>query len=166
MPGRCWFVDDALTELLAESRRWQLRETGGALLGWCDEDEYVVARVLGPGPDAKHGLSSFEPDGPWQAERGAAIYKESGRTISYLGDWHTHPRGIPRPSSQDKKTAREIADDPDFRSPRPLYAIAGRSLRDLTRRRWQLVMYVWTDDGLDEIEVTPYTPHQGPNSPK
>lgn len=127
---------------MAEARRWKIRETGGALLGWRDGTDSVVARVLGPGPKAVHRRHSFEPDGEWQNRRGAAIYRASGRTIAYLGDWHTHPLGSPRPSKQDKDTALLIADDADFRTPTPLYAIIGRSTWPASRRRrCQLAVY-------------------------
>lgn len=144
MPDRCWCDRRALDALVAEARRWPVRETGGALLGWREEGHVVIAMILGPGPNAKHGFSSFEPDGPWQVEEGKRIYYESGRTISYIGEWHTHPRGGLRPSRQDRKTARQIANDPDFRTPHLLYAIAGK--RRLRGRGWKLVVYEWHDD--------------------
>ncbi len=65
MPSRCWFDRRALNDLQVEARHWLIRETGGALLGWRDGSGVVVAHVLGPGPEAKHGFSSFEPDAEW-----------------------------------------------------------------------------------------------------
>jgi integrative and conjugative element protein (TIGR02256 family) len=157
VPGRCWFDHRALSELLRETRRWPLRETGGALLGWRDGDETVVARVLGPGPRARHGRRSFEPDAEWQNAQGQRIYAQSGRTIAFLGDWHTHPLGPPRPSRQDERTARTLAEDEDFRTPIPLYAIAGRSLRRLAHGNgWHVAMYEWRGaDGLVALTVEP-----------
>lgn len=144
MLERCWFERGALNELLAEARRWRLRETGGALLGWRSDTEVVVRRVLGPGPKAKHGFSHFEPDAAWQGARGREIYAESGRTIAYVGDWHTHPRGRATPSRQDRKVMREIAADSDFRAPNPLSAIVGRPWFDSLRGRApDLVIYAW-----------------------
>jgi integrative and conjugative element protein (TIGR02256 family) len=138
MPGTCWIKDGALADLLAEARRWPLRETGGALLGRRETERTVVEVVLGPGPDAVHGLSHFEPDAAWQQEQGERIYAESGRTIAYLGEWHTHPRGGALPSEQDRRTAREIASEEGFRAPRPLYAIAAKRWHRLGERRWRL----------------------------
>jgi len=152
----CWFERKALNELFAEARRWRLRETGGALLGWSEGDEFVVHRVLGPGPGAKHGFTYFEPDGTWQADKGARIYAESGRKIAYVGDWHTHPRGTPRPSRRDRNTANEIASDPSFRAPRPVYAIAARRLQLSPRAAgWRLVAYV-RDEELRPAQVQIY----------
>lgn len=142
MPSRCWFDRRAHDELIAEARRWRLRETGGALLGWREGDQTVVARVLGPGPEAKHRRTSFEPDATWQYAQGRKIYEESGRTVAFLGDWHTHPFGAPRPSRQDQRTAVMLATDSRFRTPIPLYAILGRSsgLR-CSDRSCELVVY-------------------------
>ena len=157
MLQRCWFARSALDGLYAEARRRPFVETGGALLGWRNESDGVVARVLGPGPGAIHGLSHFEPDFEWQVDRGREIYAESARTIAYLGDWHTHPRGHPRPSRQDGKAARQIAEDADFRAPEPLYAIAGRPLRALVRRAtWRLVIYVFERGDFRTLDVVAY----------
>jgi integrative and conjugative element protein (TIGR02256 family) len=142
MQPRCWIRRVAVEDILTEARRWRLRETGGALLGWHEEGAYVVDRVLGPGPRAKHGFASFEPDAEWQGQEGARIYRESRRTVAYLGDWHTHPRGKPYPSSQDSQTAKQIAEDTDFRISRPLYAVLGRTFWDIAGRRWRLKLFV------------------------
>ncbi len=150
MLKRCWFDYGALTELFNEARRWRLRETGGALLGWRDGGDVVVRRILGPGPHARHGFSHFEPDHNWQGEEGRRIYEESKRTVAYVGDWHTHPRGAPRPSAQDRKTMAAIANDKDFRSPQPLSLILGRSR---FRRRRELHVYIWNGTTLEPIKV-------------
>lgn len=152
MSWRCWLRRVARDDLLREARASPLRETGGALLGWREESNYVIDRVLGPGPNAKHRFSSFEPDAEWQAREGARIYAATARTVAYLGDWHTHPHGSPWPSGQDRRTVRVMAEDPDFRISRPLYAIAGRGIRDRASRRWRLVIYVWDGDKLVELE--------------
>lgn len=160
LPSCCWFERDALKTLLAEARRWPLRETGGALLGWREGDDSVVARVLGPGPKARHGRRFFEPDSEWQNEQGRRIYRQSGRTVAFLGDWHTHPLGAPRPSGQDKRTARILAEDADFRTPVPLYAIAGRRGRRglALGHRWRLAMFEWQgEDGLIVTTIEPFT---------
>jgi integrative and conjugative element protein (TIGR02256 family) len=150
---RCWAERAALKDVLAEARRWPLRETGGALLGWRDDGEVVVSRILGPGHRAKHRFSSFEPDTVWQGERGREIYAESGRTIAYVGDWHTHPRGAPIPSRQDRKTMKVISEDEDFRARNPLSMIVGRPWRDAVRRRHTFIIYVWDGSHLAPIDV-------------
>jgi integrative and conjugative element protein (TIGR02256 family) len=115
----------------------------------------VVARILGPGPNAKHGFFSFEPDAQWQVEQGQRIYRESNRCIAYIGEWHTHPFAAPRPSWTDEKAADQISGDPDFRSPEPLSLIVGRRWRakrdpDPTD---SLMVYSWRDDQFEPLEV-------------
>jgi integrative and conjugative element protein (TIGR02256 family) len=153
--GRCWFDRKALSSLIAEANRHPIRETGGALLGWQDRSDTVVAAVIGPGPKAKHGLWSFEPDGAWQTAEGARIYAESNRTIAYVGDWHTHPRGAPRPSRTDEATMRSIAKDSAFRRPEPLSLIAGRGWIPRSRR-WRIVVYQQLDGSLKPTPLIPY----------
>lgn len=153
MPGTCWIRRAALEDLLAEARRWPLRETGGALLGRRKGELTVVETVLGPGPGASHGYSHFEPDGAWQQVQGERIYAQSGRTVAYLGDWHTHPRGGPYPSGQDRHTARMIARDVAFRAPWPLYAIAAKRWYQLREPGWTLRMLELREGELVEVEL-------------
>jgi len=160
--SRCWIYRNALTELLAEARRWPRRETGGALLGWRDGDRTVVARILGPGPHARHERHAFEPDAEWQNAEGARIYEDSGRMIAYLGDWHTHPRGSLVPSRQDAQTAEAIAQDGGFRTATPLYAIAGRRFRP--RAAWRLNLYEWRAGRFATVVVEMIDPEGSPRS--
>lgn len=153
MPGICWIQLGALESLLSEARSWPLRETGGALLGRRDGELAVIEDVLGPGPNANHGFSHFEPDAKWQLEQGKRVYAASGRTVAYVGDWHTHPHGRPEPSRQDRKTAKMIATTQSFRAPRPLYAIASKRWHQLRRPSWRLRMMEWYGDGLQEMEL-------------
>jgi integrative and conjugative element protein (TIGR02256 family) len=153
MPGICWIQRQALDDLLSEARGWPLRETGGALLGRRESELAVVEEVLGPGPHASHGFRHFEPDAKWQLREGERIYAESGRTVAYLGDWHTHPHGRPHPSSQDHRTAEMIATTTGFRAPRPVYAIASKCWHRLPRPSWRLRMMEWHRGGLEEMEL-------------
>jgi integrative and conjugative element protein (TIGR02256 family) len=151
---RCWVDKEALDNLHAEAAKWRFRETGGALLGWSEGDQFVVAKVLGPGPKARHGCRFFEPDATWQQGEGERIYRESGRRVAYIGEWHTHPLGAPTPSELDRETAQMIAEEPDFRSPRPLSAIVGRRWVDHLRgARPTLVVYVWAEDRFEEMAL-------------
>lgn len=51
-------------------------------------------------------------------------WRESGETMDYVGEWHTHPEDDPSPSRVDVKHWREIAQA----SPRPMvFLIIGRS---------------------------------------
>jgi integrative and conjugative element protein (TIGR02256 family) len=153
MSGICWIRRSALEDLLAEAARWPVRETGGALLGHREGELAVVEAVLGPGPGAVHGYAHFEPDAEWQQREGERAYERSGRTVAFLGDWHTHPRGGPWPSQQDQETAEAIAGDGGFRAPRPLYGIASKPWYGLRESAWRLRMLEWHRGTLIDIEL-------------
>jgi proteasome lid subunit RPN8/RPN11 len=130
-----------------------MRETGGALLGHREADLTVVETVLGPGPRAIHGYAHFEPDAAWQQREGERAYERSGRTVAFLGDWHSHPRGGPWPSLQDEETAEAIAGDGGFRAPRPLYAIASKPWYGVRETAWTLRMMEWHEGTFVDIEL-------------
>jgi integrative and conjugative element protein (TIGR02256 family) len=111
--------------MVAEARRTEPLESGGVLLGWHDHEdlEVVVASVLGPGPGATHRRARFSPDSEWQREQIAKAYEASGRTVSYLGDWHSHPGGGDAPSRRDERTTRRIARSRSARARRPVMLI-------------------------------------------
>lgn len=109
-----------------EAERCYPCESGGVLLGYIDAGHtkrIEVLKQVGPGPDARHETHRFEPDGEWQARRIAAAYEGSGRIVTYLGDWHSHPRGGRKPSDLDRSTAAKIAESPAARAPHPLILI-------------------------------------------
>lgn len=70
---------------------------------------------------------SFDPDQQWQENQLARLYRGSGGGISYLGDWHSHPGGRAKLSSQDRKVGRLIATAPSARCPHPVILIFGTS---------------------------------------
>lgn len=120
---RAWITDAALAGIDEEMALYPDQETGGLLLGYWGGDEVVITTVTGPGPAARRGRTWFEPDSAWQADQLAQVYRESGRTVTYLGDWHTHPGGAAVPSRRDRKTLRRIRSAPEARAPRPLMGI-------------------------------------------
>jgi integrative and conjugative element protein (TIGR02256 family) len=115
-----------LREMEAEARRRFPAESGGVLLGYRYPSRREPIRVvsqIGPGPKAVHRRNRFEPDGAWQDAEITRAYETSGRTLAYLGDWHSHPRGSGRPSALDRSTARAIAACAAARAPQPLLLI-------------------------------------------
>ncbi len=111
-------ITDAVTEAEPD-------ETGGILLGYQapGSEEIVITHLVGAGPNSKASSSHFDPDGEWQEKEVARIYAESGRHATYLGDWHSHPKGAARPSRKDQRTARSIAEFRDARMAHPLMLI-------------------------------------------
>jgi len=101
-------------------------ETGGMLLGYRGRNgEEVITNIIGPGPKAKHGRFSFLPDGDYQQTKLERIFLDTNGQVTYLGDWHTHPRGKNHPSYLDKRTLARIAREPKSGTDTPLMAILG-----------------------------------------
>lgn len=89
-------------------------EVGGWLLGWWSDDgsETLVTHAT---PPASRGT----PFGVTISGRGHrpmfdAAWNASGGTVTFLGDWHTHPGGPAAVSERDRKAMRQLASDPDF----------------------------------------------------
>lgn len=109
---------------IAEADRMHPLETGGLLLGHNTGSHFEVRHVIGPGPGARHRRTWFEGDHNWQNEKMAALYRDSGNTLNYLGDWHTHPGATHgHLSSADRRAMRKIICCPGSRLPQPLMGI-------------------------------------------
>lgn len=125
-----WIPPRVRSELEREADRCHPLETGGVLLGFQDVDDdrqIQVVAALGPGPGGTHRRDRFEPDSAWQRDRIADVYRESGRIVTYLGDWHSHPRGSGKPSRLDRKTAERVARCAEARAVHPLILILSRN---------------------------------------
>src|SRR5947209_17503998 len=121
-PLKVAFIPNPLIEqLLNEARRTSPLETGGILMGWQSSNlGCCITDVIGPGPNAKHTSWSFDPDYNFQRQIVASVYEASGRLHSYLGDWHTHPRGTEHLSALDVAALRHIAGAREARCRAPL----------------------------------------------
>lgn len=114
---------NAMAVMLREADDRYPNETGGVLLGWTLNGAHYVLDAVGPGPNATHAPTGFDPDSDWQEQAIAEAYARSGRRVTYLGDWHTHPRGAPRPRRLDRATMRAIAGHEAARCPEPFMLI-------------------------------------------
>jgi len=79
--------------------------------------------MIGPGPRAKHGRATFEPDYDFQEDEIAKAYASSGENLEYLGDWHSHPDGSFHPSETDVRVLRKIAGHAAARCQNPVMFI-------------------------------------------
>jgi integrative and conjugative element protein (TIGR02256 family) len=103
-------------------------ETGGVLIGYTggfEGADVVIVSITGPGPNAYHTETRFEPDHEYQTQEIARIYRASKGVNTYLGDWHTHPNSAADLSRRDKKTLKHIAGHGPARMARPIMAILG-----------------------------------------
>lgn len=124
-----WIPAEVERALEEEADRCSPCETGGVLLGFEDPEKprrVQLVTALGPGPKAVHQRDRFEPDAAWQRKRISTIYQDSGNITTYLGDWHSHPRGSGQPSRLDRRTARRIARCVEARAAHPLMVIVSK----------------------------------------
>lgn len=121
-----WIANTALADMSYLADFQFPSETGGMLLGYqAENNECVVTEIIGPGPLAIHHRFGLVPDGEYQQAELEKIYSESNGQVTYLGDWHTHPKGLNRPSRLDKRTLSRIARESKSGTVTPLMAILG-----------------------------------------
>jgi proteasome lid subunit RPN8/RPN11 len=91
-------------------------ETGGLLFGQIDEFLKVVwiSEVSGPPPDSVASAAGFVCG----VEGTAALHREktvrTRGSVRFVGMWHTHPDGPPRPSCTDLRAMSKLWKLPDF----------------------------------------------------
>lgn len=129
-----WLADVAKYDIAEHARRRRLRETGGALFGYEADDAWIVEKALGPGPQARHERFRLVSDRTHLQEAIDREIATSDGARYYLGEWHTHLLGPPRPSGRDRASAAAIADRPKTGLRQPLVLIQatipwGRSIR-------------------------------------
>jgi integrative and conjugative element protein (TIGR02256 family) len=122
--GTAWIPEAVLKQMVIEAERVFPLEAGGVLVGyWGESDEVVITNTTGSGPRAIHRRYDFSPDAEYQEAEIARFYEESGGAHTYLGDWHTHPRGGTYLSQRDVRTLRKISTFADARAPMPIMAV-------------------------------------------
>lgn len=98
--------------------RGPLVETGGLVFGerndllrivWVDE-------VSGPPPDSSHSASGFTCGVKGTAELASEKATRTAELVHFLGMWHTHPGGMPLPSTTDLRGIEQLVQA--TRSPR------------------------------------------------
>lgn len=139
MPNRplVWLPSNFRRECIEDASHFYDFETGGTLMGYWYERVAVVTALIGAGPNALHERHNFEPDQEWQLERIAEHYEASGRTESYLGDWHSHPNATSgRLSWTDRSVLRRIINTPEARAPRPVMIVLHGGEEDWQATAW------------------------------
>ena len=150
-----WVDERLLGPMESDADSHKPDETGGMLIGyWSERGDAVITETIEGGPAAERGRSRFVPDGRWQQERLDEIYIHSGRRFTYLGDWHSHPTGLLRPSHRDRETAKAVAKTREARAPEPLTLIASG-----TKEGWRWGVFRYRRRrGFDQLVLKPFAP--------
>ncbi len=89
-------------------------ERGGILLGRRmggsgTGGDIIIERALGPDRRDRAGRFAFTRGAHHQVTVDRA-WSDSGGAVNFLGDWHSHPEAVPRPSGRDLATWARLVD--------------------------------------------------------
>ncbi len=78
-----------------EMNKWRETETGGVLMGRLSLYNrcFNIARLIEAPPDSKRSRNSFVLGTEGLRDKIQEIHDKSGGMLTYLGTWHTHPKG-------------------------------------------------------------------------
>ena len=76
-------------------------EGGGILLGYRRDPHIDVVRASQPGKRDVRRRMFFDRCDPSHQQEATKAWRESGKLIDYVGDWHTHAEAHPKPSIFD-----------------------------------------------------------------
>lgn len=103
------------------------KEFGGLLIGYYSED-FKTCFIEGTLLPIKFNSSRyfFERGKEGLKQKLIELYEATPRMI-YVGEWHTHPDGIPMPSNTDLKAMTEIAENDEVNIENPILVILALS---------------------------------------
>lgn len=84
-------------------------EAGGILIGYRRGKHLHIVEATVPAAGDAQGRFSFFRSSPSHACRARTRWSDSGGTLDYVGEWHTHPEEDPRPSCLDRVEWKKIA---------------------------------------------------------
>ncbi|MEJ3669169.1 hypothetical protein AK6_19810 [Stutzerimonas stutzeri] len=104
--------DAALVDKLKQARLAALpNEIGGSIIGITDlkARTLVIVDVLPTPPDSQSSPSHFIRGEKGQQEALEEVHGRTARVVDYLGEWHSHPDGVPaRPSQNDESLLNTV----------------------------------------------------------
>lgn len=123
--GALLLIEPQLLERLAAFRQMAVSapEAGGILMGYRrGRHTHVTEATVPTSRDVQRRFGFFR-HGTHHQRVALRRWKESGETLDYVGEWHTHPEDDPSPSGVDLKHWRDITGA----SSRPMvFLIVGR----------------------------------------
>jgi integrative and conjugative element protein (TIGR02256 family) len=84
------------------------REAGGILIGSYRGPHVEIVDCTTPMPQDRRLWNLFDRKDPGHRDRAMRHWRESCRTVTFVGEWHTHPEPMPSPSFIDRSTWRRI----------------------------------------------------------
>jgi len=102
-------LTDVVEEIEAEAKAWGMTETGGVLIGKVSLVRrcFTITGLIEAPPDSIRTETVFILGVQGLKDKVEQTRKASGETLTYIGTWHSHPRGG-RASSVDEKSLSRI----------------------------------------------------------
>jgi integrative and conjugative element protein (TIGR02256 family) len=85
--------------------RWWQREAGGQLFARFALPDITIEEVTGPRRGDWRTRFTYRPNRRAEQQE---IAERHRRGLHFVGDWHTHPEAVPRPSPRDDHSMREL----------------------------------------------------------
>lgn len=116
---------DTVLDHLSRHRQttcWK-REAGGQLFAGFDGERWVVEKATGPRRSDLRSRFGFRPDR--RAEQ-REIDQAFALGLHFIGDWHTHPEPVPKPSVDDLESVAEMVRESSHELPGFVMVIVGQ----------------------------------------
>ena len=104
--GQALVFDTSVLACLSRHRqlRWWHKEAGGQLFALIEDGTIRIVEATGPRRGDQRTRHAYVPDR--HAEQ-VEIDERHRRGLHFVGDWHTHPELVPRPSALDLTSINE-----------------------------------------------------------
>ena len=102
-------LEEASNQISKEAEKYEEIETGGVLIGRISLTRrcFTISRVIEAPPDSKRSQNSFILGTEGLKKQVKEIHDKSGSFLSYVGTWHSHPKGGD-PSALDKDSLERM----------------------------------------------------------
>ena len=110
-------IEDAVFATLNPYRQFSpsAPESGGILLGFRRGQHLHIVEATVPSKLDKRSRFGFYRQAASHQKIALQRWRESGETMDYMGEWHSHPEDVPHPSGTDLRNWLDITvprDDP------------------------------------------------------
>lgn len=103
-------ADSVVTTITSYSRSPQnVTEAGGILIGSYRGPHVEILECSQPMLRDRRTRTMFDRCDDGHQMLAVKFWRDSGRTVSFVGEWHTHPEHRPSPSGIDLRTWRNVA---------------------------------------------------------
>jgi integrative and conjugative element protein (TIGR02256 family) len=85
------------------------REAGGILIGSYRGAHMQIVECTTPPPRDRRSRVLFDRRDEGHQRMALERWRASSKTLTFVGEWHTHPESHPSPSSIDRQTWRRVA---------------------------------------------------------